>query len=168
MLGIPNIIDLPHLNKKFTFDSYAPSTSIDISNISLKPSKVYLDAPIARYRYIGLQPNTQYNVQFDCKGDSGIKVNLGGTEVTFTPTSNWARKNLTITTPSELVNDKLSISNVGITSNNKVDNVMLFSEVITQEPDYIDGIQSIGEFIESDTVKYKIEIETYDSRWDNI
>ena len=167
-LETPIIIDLPHLNQKLTFDSYVPSSSIDIPNISLKPSKVYLDAPIARYRCKGLQPSTQYNVQFDCKGDSGIKVNLGGTEVTFTPTSNWARKNLTITTPSELVNDKLSISNVGITSNNKVDNVMLFSEVIAQEPDYIDGIQSIGEFIESDTVKYKIEIETYDSRWDSI
>lgn len=168
VLGTSNIIDLPHLNKKFTFDSYAPSSSIDIPNISLKPSKVYLDAPIARYRCKILKPSTQYNIQFDCKGDSGIKVNLGGTEVTFTPTSEWSRKNLTITTPSELVNDKLSISNVGITSNNKVDNVMLFSEVIAQEPDYIDGIQSIGEFIESDTVKYKIEIETYDSRWDNI
>ena len=168
VLGIPNIIDLPHLNKKFTFDSYAPSTSIDIPNNNLKPSKIHLDAPIARYRCKILKPSTQYNVQFDCKGDSGIKVNLGGTEVTFTPTSDWSRKNLTITTPSELVNDKLSISNVGITSNNKVDNVMLFSEVIAQEPDYIDGIQSIGEFTESDTVRYRIEIETYDSRWDSI
>ena len=154
----PNIIDLPHLNQKLTFDSYNPSTTIDIPNRPLKASKTYLDAPITRYRYTNLQPSTQYNVQFDCKGDSGIKVNLGGTEVTFTPTSEWTRKSLTITTPSELVNDKLSISNVGITSNNKVDNVMLFSEVIAQEPDYIDAIQNIGELQEDGT--YKIDILT--------
>ena len=153
-------IDLPYLNQKLTFDSYNPSTTIDIPNRPLKASKTYLDAPIARYRYTGLQPNTQYNVQCDCKGDSGIKVNLGGTEVTFTPTSDWTRKNLTITTPSELVNDKLSISNVGIISNNKVDNVMLFSEVIAQEPDYIDGIQNIGELQEDGT--YKIDILSND------
>lgn len=155
----PNIIDLPHLNQKLTFDSYAPSTTIDIPNSPLKASKTYLDAPIARYRHTNLQPNTQYNVQFDCKGDNGIKVNLGGTETTFTPTSEWTRKNLTITTPSELVNDKLSISNVGITSNNKIDNVMLFSEVIAQEPDYIDGIQNIGELQDNET--YKIDILTH-------
>ena len=159
VLGTPNIIDLPYLNQKLTFDSYNPSTTIDIPNRPLKASKTYLDSPIARYRYTGLQPSTQYNVQFDCKGDSGIKVNLGGTEVTFTPTSNWTRKNLPITTPSELVNDKLSISNVGITSNNKVDNVMLFTEVIAQEPDYIDSIQSIGELQDNGT--YKIDIITH-------
>ena len=157
-LETPNIIDLPYLNQKLTFDSYNSSTTIDIPNRPLKASKTYLDAPIARYRYTNLQPSTQYNVQFDCKGDAAIKVNLGGTEVTFTPTSDWTRKNLTITTPSELVNDKLSISNVGITSNNKVDNVMLFSEVITQEPDYIDDIQSIGELQDDGT--YKIDILT--------
>ena len=157
-LETPIIIDLPYLNQKLTFDSYNPSTTIDIPNRPLKASKTYLDAPIARYRYTNLQPSTQYNVQFDCKGDSGIKVNLGGTEVTFSPTSDWCRKNLTITTPSELVNDKLSISNVGITANNIVDNVMLFSEVIAQEPNYIDGIQSIGELQEDGT--YKIDILT--------
>jgi hypothetical protein len=82
-----------------------------------------------------IKPNTKYTVDLK-RNDKSLTVNLGGTEVTFT--SGETRK--TITTPSTLVNDKLSYYGIGA----KCNEIMLIEGEIERNIDYFTGMQSVA------------------------
>ena len=81
-----------------------------------------------------IKPNTKYTVDLK-RNSKPLTVDLGGTEVTFT--DGETRK--TITTPSTLVNDKLSYYGVGA----KCNEIMLIEGEIERNIDYFTGMQSV-------------------------
>lgn len=81
-----------------------------------------------------IKPNTKYTVDLK-RNNKPLTVNLGGTEVTFA--DGETRK--TITTPSTLVNDKLSYYGIGA----KCNEIMLIEGEIERNIDYFTGMQSV-------------------------
>ena len=81
-----------------------------------------------------IKPNTKYTIDLK-RNNKPLTVNLGGTEVTFT--DGETRK--TITTPSTLVNDKLSYYGIGA----KCNEIMLIEGEIERNIDYFTGMQSV-------------------------
>ena len=149
----PNIIDLPHLNKKYSLDTYMPTTYLQCVDTTIQPSKLLLESDIVRYKPSALETNTDYTVQFECKEKSNkkIKLNLGGLEKEVDAIVGL--NHVSITTPNELSKDRLFLSGVG----NKVDNVMLVEGSMSQYPTYFDGVQNAGVLEDG---KYKIDIKT--------
>lgn len=80
-----------------------------------------------------IKPNTKYTVDLK-RNNKPLTVDLGGTEVTFA--DGETRK--TITTPSTLVNDKLSYYGIGA----KCNEIMLIEGEIERNIDYFTGMQS--------------------------
>ncbi len=155
VLDTPNIIDLPHLNKKYSLNTYMPSTYIGCSNAPMQPTEILLKSDITRYKPIALEANKDYTVQFDCKenSDVSIKLNLGGFEKEVDATVGV--NHVSVTTPDVLSKDRLYLSGEG----NKVADVMLMSGDVKQYPNYFDGIQSVGRL--QDDGRYKIDILTH-------
>ena len=145
VMASPNIIDLPHLNKKYSLDTYMPTTYLQCVDTTIQPSKLLLESDIVRYKPIFLDKNKEYQVKFDCKqkGNS-IKLRLGGTEKTITPT--LGENTVSITTPQEIVDSRLYLSG----ANNKVSNIYVIADNM-----------STGELQEDGT--YKIDINTTDN-----
>lgn len=81
-----------------------------------------------------IKPSTKYTIDLK-RNNKPLTVDLGGTEVTFT--GDETRK--TITTPSTLVNDKLSYYGVGA----KCNEIMLIEGEIERNIDYFTGMQSV-------------------------
>ena len=81
-----------------------------------------------------IKPNTKYTVDLK-RNNKPLTVDLGGTEVTFT--DGETRK--TITTPSTLVNDKLSYYGIGA----KCNEIMLIEGEIERNVNYFTGMQSV-------------------------
>ena len=152
VLETPNIIDLSHLNKKYSLDTYMPSTYIECTDTPLQPSRMLLESNTHRYKPTSLKSNTEYTVQFECKekGDKKVVLNLGGTKKEFDATVGL--NHVSITTPNELSKDRLFLSGVG----NKVDNVMVVEGEMNQYPSYFDGVQSVGELQDDGSCKIDI------------
>ena len=70
VMASPNIIDLPHLNKKYSLDTYMPTTYLQCVDTTIQPSKLLLESDIVRYKPSALEANTDYTVQFECKEKS--------------------------------------------------------------------------------------------------
>ena len=151
VLETPNIIDLPHLNRKYSLDTYMPTTYLQCVDTFIQPSKLLLESDIVRYKPSALETNTDYTVQFECKekSDKKVKLNLGGSEKEVEAVVGL--NHVSITTSSELSKDKLFLSGVG----NKVDNVMVIKGEMNQYPSYFDGVANTG-VLQGD--KYKIDI----------
>ena len=154
VLDTPNIIDLPHLNKKYSLDTYMPTTYLECSNSPVQPSKLLLESDLTRYKPSTLETNTDYTVQFECKEKSNkkIKLNLGGSEKEVEAVIGL--NHVSITTPNELSKDKLFLSGVG----NKVDNVMVVKGEMNQYPEYFEGIANAGEL--QDDGSYRVGIKS--------
>lgn len=152
-LEYSNIIDLPYLNKKYSLDTYMPTTYLECANTSMQPSRILLESDTVRYKPSVLETNTDYTVQFECKEKSNkkIKLNLGGSEKEVDAIVGL--NHVSITTPNELSKDRLFLSGIG----NKVDNVMVVKGEMNQHPEYFDGVQNVG-VLQGD--KYKIDIKT--------
>lgn len=154
---IPEYVETKILEK---IPSKAYDTKTYISTNTIQPSsmtitnKKYLKTPM------GLLPNKEYNLQMNTIGaTTDIKVNLGGTEMVIpTVEGENVKKNIVVRTPATLVNDTLELSGQG----NKVSDVMLFDSKINQEPNYFDGISSVGEW-DVEQQGYKIDILTADN-----
>ena len=150
----PTIIDLPHLNKKYSLDTYMPTTYLQCVDTTIQPSKLLLESDIVRYKPSALETNTDYTVQFECKEKSNkkIKLNLGGSEKEVEAVIGL--NHVSITTPNELSKDKLFLSGVG----NKVDNVMVVKGEMNQYPEYFEGIANAGEL--QDDGSYRVGIKS--------
>lgn len=120
---------------------------------------------------LGLQANKDYTLQLDSVGkdDKPITVNLGGSEITIQPVNDTSTHHkVVIKTPSTLTSDKLELSGEGVV----VNDVMLFEggeDVIKQDVDYIEGIQSIGERVENvfDKSLYYDMVTNYEKNIEN-
>lgn len=165
-LTIPDIIDLPHLNKKYSLDTYMPTTYLECTNSPMQPSRLLLESDTVRYKPSALETDTDYTIQFECKekSDKKVKLNLGGAEKEVD--AEVGLNHVSITTPSEidtsLYKDRLFLSGAG----NKVADVIVNKGEMNQYPEYFDGVQSVGELQDDGT--YKIDIETYSSGGDNL
>lgn len=153
-LSNSNIIDLPHLNKKYSLNTYIPKTYVEYSNLNVKPSRLLLGSDIHRYKPTSLSPSTEYTIQFDCKenGDNKVKFNLGGTKKEVDAAVGL--NHVSITTNSELTKDRLYLSGSG----NKLSDVMLFKGEINQYLEYFDMVENTGKLQDDGT--YKIDIKT--------
>ena len=153
VLETPNIIDLPHLNKKYSFDTYLPSTSVNVVNSLLQPYSLLLEADTVRYKST-IKPSTLYTIQFNClaKSTTNLTLDLGGSRVTIDPIIGL--NHVQITTPSELASDRLFLIGTGII----VKEVIVNKGDMTQYPKYFDGEQSVG-VLQGDNT-YKIDIKT--------
>ena len=153
VLETPNIIDLPHLNKKYSFDTYLPSTSVNVVNSLLQPYSLLLEADTVRYKST-IEPSTLYTIQFNClaKSTTNLTLDLGGSRVTIGPIIGL--NHVQITTPSELASDRLFLIGTGII----VKEVIVNKGDMTQYPKYFDGEQSVG-VLQGDNT-YKIDIKT--------
>lgn len=154
VMASPNIIDLPYLNKKYSLDTYMPTTYLQCVDTTIQPSKLLLVSDIVRYKPSTLEISTDYTVQFECKekSDKKIKLNLGGSEKEVDAIVGLNHVN--ITTPSELSKDKLFLSGVG----NKVDNVMVVKGEMNQYPEYFERIANAGEL--QDDGSYRVGIKS--------
>lgn len=150
----PNIIDLPHLNKKYSLDTYMPTTYVECTNNPMQPSRLLLESDTVRYKPSVLETDTDYTIQFECKekSDKKVKLNLGGTEKEVDV--EVGLNHVSITTPSELSQDRLFLSGAG----NKVSDIIVNKGEMNQYPEYFNGVQSTGELQDDGT--YKIDIET--------
>ena len=152
-----NIIYLPHLNKKYSLDTYMPTTYIECTDSPLQPSRMYLETDTVRYKPSTLETDTDYTIQFECleKSDKKLKLNLGGAKKEIDPVIGV--NHVSITTPSEintdLYKDRLFLSG----AENKVDNVMVVKGEMNQYPNYFEGLQNSGILQDG---KYKIDIKT--------
>ena len=166
VMASPNIIDLPHLNKKYSLDTYIPTTYLQCVDTTIQPSKLLLKSDIVRYKPSALETNTDYTVQFECKekSDKKVKLNLGGSEKEVDAIVGL--NHVSITTPNEidtsLYKDRLFLSGVG----NKVDNVMVVKGEMNQYPNYFEGVQSVGVLQEDGS--YKIEVSTNNGGFKNL
>ena len=114
-------------------------------NIPLK-TDISIDTDIQKYRPNYLSANTKYTVFLDSEGQNDIKIELGGKVETITPSMEHGQNKVIITTPSTLSHNDLYVSGAG----SNVKNVMLMQNEITQSPEYIDSIQSVGENVENE------------------
>ena len=153
VLETPNIIDLPHLNKKYSFDIYLPNTSVKVGNSLLQPYSLLLESDTVRYKST-IEPSTLYTIQFNCleKSTTNLTLDLGGSRVTIDPIIGL--NHVQITTPSELASDRLFLIGTGII----VKEVIVNKGDVTQYPKYFDGEQSVG-VLQGDNT-YKIDIKT--------
>ena len=150
----PTIIDLLHLNQKYSLDTYLPETYVKVDNAPMQPSRMYFETDKLRYKPIALETNKEYTIQFNCSknSDTNIKFNLGGAEKELKAIIGV--NHIDITTPKELSSDRLYIFGQG----NKVSDVMLINGNMKQYPEYFEGTQSVGELEEDGS--YKIDIKT--------
>ncbi|MBP3930463.1 MAG: hypothetical protein J6D47_12980, partial [Peptostreptococcaceae bacterium] len=157
-LATPKIIDLPHLNKKYSLDTYMPTTYVECTNNPMQPSRLLLESDTVRYKPSSLEADTDYTIQFECKekSDKKVKLNLGGSEKEVDAIVGL--NHVSITTPSEidtsLYKDRLFLSGVG----NKVADVIVAKGEMNQYPNYFNGEQSTGELQDDGT--YLIGIKT--------
>ena len=161
-LATPQIIDLPHLNKKYSLDTYMPTTYLECTNSPMQPSRLLLESDTVRYKPSSLEADTDYTVQFECKekSDKKVKLNLGGTEKEVDATVGL--NHVSITTPSELSKDRLYLSGAG----NKVADIIVAKGEMNQYPEYFNGVQSVGELQDDGT--YKIEVSTNNGGFKNL
>lgn len=125
-----NVVDQNN-TKIDTIHVFDEVTHVNTSSDELTPT-VNIDKSVS-YPTI-IKPNTKYTVDLK-RNDRPLTINLGGTEVTFT--DGETRK--TITTPSTLVNDKLSYYGIGA----KCNEIMLIEGEIERNIDYFTGMQSV-------------------------
>lgn len=153
-LETPKIIDLPHLNKKYSLDTYMPTTYLECTNNPMQPSRLLLESDTVRYKPSALETDTDYTVQFECKekSDKKVKLNLGGTEKEVD--AEVGLNHVSITTPSELSQDRLFLSGAG----NKVADIIVNKGEMNQYPEYFNGVQNTGELQDDGT--YRIGIKT--------
>lgn len=125
-----NVVDQNNtkIDKIHVFDG---TTHVNASSDELTPT-VNIGKSVSYPTVI--KPNTKYTVDLK-RNNKPLTVNLGGTEVTFT--DGETRK--TITTPSTLVNDKLSYYGIGA----KCNEIMLIEGEIERNIDYFTGMQSV-------------------------
>ena len=152
-LATPNIIDLPHLNKKYSLDTYLPTTYVECPNSPMESYSLLLEDDTVRYKST-IEPSTLYTIQFNClaKSTTNLTLDLGGTRLTVEPIIGV--NHVQITTPSELTSDRLFLIGTGII----VKEVIVNKGYMAQYPKYFDGEQSVGE-LQTDG-SYKIVIKT--------
>lgn len=125
-----NVVDQNNtkIDKIHVFDE---TTHVNASSDELTPT-VNIGKSVS-YPTI-IKPNTKYTIDLK-RNDKPLTVNLGGTEVTFV--DGETRK--TITTPSTLINDKLSYYGIGA----KCNEIMLIEGEVERNIDYFTGMQSV-------------------------
>ena len=160
-LETPNIIDLTEMNKKITFDTYLPNTSVDVTNLPLQPYKLLLENDTVRYKST-IEPSTLYTIQFNClaKSTTNLTLDLGGTRLTVDPIIGV--NHVQITTPSILASDRLSLIGTGIIINE----VIVNKGNMNQYTKYFDGEQSVGELQEDGSYIIRISTDNYTSLWE--
>ena len=161
VLETPNIIDLPHLNKKYSFDIYLPNTSVNVVNSLLQPYSLLLEADTVRYKST-IEPSTLYTIQFNClaKSTTNLTLDLGGSRVTIDPIIGL--NHVQITTPSELASDRLFLIGTGII----VKEVIVNKGNMNQYTKYFDGEQSVGELQEDGSYIIRISTDNYTNLWE--
>ena len=161
VLETPNIIDLPKMNKKITFDTYLPNTSVKVTNLPIQPYKLLLEDDTVRYKST-IEPSTLYTVQFNCiaKSTTNLTLDLGGTRLTVDPIIGV--NHVQITTPSELTSDKLFLIGTGIV----IKEVIVNKGDMNQYPNYFDGEQSVGELQEDGNYIIRISTDNYTNLWE--
>lgn len=100
-------------------------------------------------------PSTKYSLMMECdrnSAENGITYDLCGTTGTINSTDGYKYMITSITTPSTLSHNTLKLGGLG----NKVKNVMLLKDTISNEVGYFEGIQSFGEL--QDDGRYKVEV----------
>ena len=142
ILDSSNVIDLPHLNTKYSLDTYMPTTYLQCVDTTIQPSRLLLKSDMVKFKPIFLNKNKEYQVKFNCieKGND-IKVKLGDSEKTITPIV--GENAINITTPQEITDSRLYL--IGV--NNKLSNVYVIADNM-----------STGELQEDGT--YKIDLNT--------
>ena len=160
-LETPNIIDLTEMNKKITFDTYLPNTSVDVTNLPLQPYKLLLENDKVRYKFT-IEPSTLYTIQFNClaKSTTNLTLDLGGTRLTVDPIIGV--NHVQITTPSILASDRLSLIGTGIIINE----VIVNKGNMNQYTKYFDGEQSVGELQEDGSYIIRISTDNYTGLWE--
>ena len=161
LLETPIIIDLPDLNRKFSFDTYLPSTSVNVVNSLLQPYSLLLEADTVRYKST-IEPSTLYTIQFNClaKSTTNLTLDLGGNRVTIDPIIGL--NHVQITTPSELASDRLFLIGTGII----VKEVIVNKGNMNQYTKYFDGEQSVGELQEDGSYIIRISTDNYTNLWE--
>ena len=123
VMASPNIIDLPHLNKKYSLDTYMPTTYLQCVDTAIQPSRVLLETDIVKYKPVFLDPNREYQVKFECKEKGNdIKLKLGGTEKSITPIV--GENTVSITTPQEITDSRLCLYG----ANNKLSDIYVIAD----------------------------------------
>ena len=161
VLVAPNIIDLPEMNKKLSYDTYLPNTSVDVTNLPLQPYKLLLEDDTVRYKST-IEPSTLYTIQFNClaKSTTNLTLDLGGTRVTVAPIIGV--NHVQITTPSELTSDRLFLIGTGII----VNEVIVNKGNMNQYTKYFDGEQGVGELQEDGSYIIRISTDNYTNLWE--
>ena len=157
----PNIIDLPEMNQKFSFDTYLPNTSVKVTNLPIQPYSLLLKDDTARYKAT-IEPSTLYTIQFNCiaKSTTNLTLDLGGTRVTVDPIIGV--NHVQITTPSELTSDRLLLIGTGIIINE----VIVNKGDMNQYTKYFDGEQGVGELQEDGSYIIRISTDNYTGLWE--
>lgn len=96
-----------------------------------------------------IKPSTQYTVAFDTNTSGEVNIGLGGAKTSTT--NNVA----TITTPSALTDDSLTLYGKGIKANNVR---LLEGDKTNYIPKYFEGMKSCFEDKEQDNGNYEVEI----------
>ena len=157
----PQIIDLIEMNKKITFDTYLPNTSVKVTNLPIQPYSLLLEDDTVRYKAT-IEPSTLYTIQFNClaKSITNLTLDLGGTRVTVEPIIGV--NHVQITTPSELTSDRLFLIGTGIIINE----VIVNKGNMNQYTKYFDGEQSVGELQEDGSYIIRVSTDNYTNLWE--
>ena len=144
------------MNKKLTFDTYLPNTSVDVTNLPLQPYGLLLEDDTVRYKST-IEPSTLYTIQFNClaKSTTNLTLDLGGSRVTVDPIIGV--NHVQITTPSVLASDRLFLIGTGII----VNEVIVNKGDMNQYTKYFDGEQSVGELQEDGSYIIRISTDNY-------
>lgn len=152
-LTSPEIIDLPQYNEKKFLTTYDTSY-ICVSNGTVNSNYINVSTDILKKEALVL-PSTKYSLMMECdrnSAENGITYDLCGTTGTINSTDGYKYMITSITTPSTLSHNTLKLSGLG----NKVKNVMLLKDTMSNEIGYFEGIQSFGEL--QDDGRYKVEV----------
>lgn len=149
----PEIIDLPQYNEKKFLTTYDTSY-ICVSNGTVNSKFIKVATDMFKKEALVL-PSTKYSLMMECdrnSAENGITYDLCGATGTIKSTDGYKYMITPITTPSTLSHNTLKLGGLG----NKVKNVMLLKDTMSNQIGYFEGIQSFGEL--QDDGKYKVEV----------
>lgn len=145
-------IELEDVSKQFltTYDT----SYICVSNGTVNSKFIKVATDMFKKEALVL-PSTKYSLMMECdrnSAENGIAYDLCGATGTIKSTDGYKYMITPITTPSTLSHNTLKLGGLG----NKVKNVMLLKDTMSNQIGYFEGIQSFGEL--QDDGKYKVEV----------
>ena len=144
IIQLPTMTDLIRTIDLQVTDRDGNPTSLhsynDTTHIATNSQGLVANVEISNPSYdVILKANTKYTLKLNrtnAPTDTPLEINLGGTEATMDSTVN----NITITTPSTLANNKLTLGGVG----NKFKEAMVIEgDCVDRDLDYFEGIVGV-------------------------